>query len=152
MHLIVPCSSSWLFLFNTQATLIVNNVHLHILPSMNPDGFDMRRRGNANNVDLNRDFPDQVSSHMLYSPSFNSCFLIIIDHIRSSFCLLHNLYFICTKIACLHLAVWNNKWWQFYPLNDGLTQRQPETKAIIKWVEGRQFTASASLHGVRYFI
>ena len=44
-----------------QATLIVENVHLHILPSMNPDGFSHRRRGNANNIDLNRDFPDQVS-------------------------------------------------------------------------------------------
>lgn len=43
-----------------QATLIVENVHLHILPTMNPDGFSLRRRGNANNVDLNRDFPDQV--------------------------------------------------------------------------------------------
>ncbi|GMY29499.1 carboxypeptidase SOL1 isoform X2 [Fagus crenata] len=41
------------------ATLIVENVHLHILPTMNPDGFSLRRRGNANNVDLNRDFPDQ---------------------------------------------------------------------------------------------
>ncbi|PPD98456.1 hypothetical protein GOBAR_DD04496 [Gossypium barbadense] len=39
--------------------LIVDKVHLHILPSMNPDGFSFRRRGNANNVDLNRDFPDQ---------------------------------------------------------------------------------------------
>ena len=43
-----------------QATLVVENVHLHILPSMNPDGFTLRRRGNANDVDLNRDFPDQV--------------------------------------------------------------------------------------------
>ncbi|XAR62244.1 Metallocarboxypeptidase D [Bertholletia excelsa] len=41
------------------ATLIINNAHLHILPSMNPDGFSLRWRGNANNVDLNRDFPDQ---------------------------------------------------------------------------------------------
>ncbi|GJW86638.1 carboxypeptidase SOL1 [Tanacetum coccineum] len=41
------------------ATLIVDNVHLHILPSMNPDGYLMRSRGNANNIDLNRDFPDQ---------------------------------------------------------------------------------------------
>ncbi|KAL5986598.1 hypothetical protein ACLOJK_014931 [Asimina triloba] len=43
------------------ATLIVTKVHLHILPTMNPDGFTLRRRGNANNIDLNRDFPDQVS-------------------------------------------------------------------------------------------
>ncbi|CAL0316050.1 unnamed protein product [Lupinus luteus] len=41
------------------ATLIVENVHLHILPSMNPDGFSLRRRRNANNIDLNRNFPDQ---------------------------------------------------------------------------------------------
>ncbi|KAL0361835.1 UNVERIFIED_CONTAM: Carboxypeptidase SOL1, partial [Sesamum radiatum] len=41
------------------ATLIVDNIHLHMLPSMNPDGFALRRRGNANNIDLNRDFPDQ---------------------------------------------------------------------------------------------
>ena len=40
-----------------QATLIVENVHLHLLPSMNPDGFSLRKRGNANNIDLNRDFP-----------------------------------------------------------------------------------------------
>ncbi|KAG9456849.1 hypothetical protein H6P81_001357 [Aristolochia fimbriata] len=41
------------------ATLIIKGVHLHILPTMNPDGFSLRQRGNANNVDLNRDFPDQ---------------------------------------------------------------------------------------------
>ncbi|KAK8940068.1 hypothetical protein KSP40_PGU017872 [Platanthera guangdongensis] len=76
------------------ATLIVKNVHLHILPSMNPDGFAMRKRGNENNVDLNRDFPDQ-----------------------------------------------------FYPIKDVVGQQQPETKAIMKWVEERKFTASASLHG-----
>lgn len=44
-----------------QVNLIVENVHLHILPSMNPDGFSLRRRGNANGIDLNRDFPDQVT-------------------------------------------------------------------------------------------
>ncbi|XP_054809779.1 carboxypeptidase SOL1 isoform X3 [Prosopis cineraria] len=41
------------------ATLIVENIHLHILPSLNPDGFSLRRRNNANDIDLNRDFPDQ---------------------------------------------------------------------------------------------
>ncbi|KAK9943753.1 hypothetical protein M0R45_009351 [Rubus argutus] len=47
------------YLTDPLATLIVDNAHLHILPSMNPDGFSLRRRGNANNIDLNRDFPDQ---------------------------------------------------------------------------------------------
>ncbi|KAG0495947.1 hypothetical protein HPP92_000638 [Vanilla planifolia] len=63
-------------------------------PSMNPDGFAMRRRGNANNVDLNRDFPDQ-----------------------------------------------------FYPMNDVMGFLTTETKAIMRWMEERHFTASASLHG-----
>ncbi|KAJ8479602.1 hypothetical protein OPV22_023329 [Ensete ventricosum] len=54
--------ANWLcdnYMKDTLATLIVKHVHLHILPTMNPDGFALRRRGNANNVDLNRDFPDQ---------------------------------------------------------------------------------------------
>ncbi|KAM7518656.1 hypothetical protein LguiB_017618 [Lonicera macranthoides] len=44
------------------ATLIVDNIHLHLLPSMNPDGFSLRSRGNAHHIDLNRDFPDQFFS------------------------------------------------------------------------------------------
>ncbi|XP_031743069.1 carboxypeptidase SOL1 isoform X3 [Cucumis sativus] len=82
------------YLKDPLATLIVENVHLHILPSMNPDGFSLRRRNNANNVDLNRDFPDQ-----------------------------------------------------FFVINDDEYDRQPETKAIMKWMRERHFTASASLHG-----
>jgi hypothetical protein len=44
-------------------------MHLHILPTMNPDGFALRRRGNANNIDLNRDFPDQVGTLFCF-PAF----------------------------------------------------------------------------------
>ncbi|XP_045809378.1 carboxypeptidase SOL1 isoform X2 [Trifolium pratense] len=54
--------ANWLcdnYLKDPLATLIVENVHLHLLPSMNPDGYTLRKRGNANNIDLNRDFPDQ---------------------------------------------------------------------------------------------
>ncbi|KAH9626049.1 hypothetical protein KSS87_000369 [Heliosperma pusillum] len=76
------------------AKFIVENVHLHLLPSMNPDGFALRRRGNAKNIDLNRDFPDQ-----------------------------------------------------FFSNNDVEDTRQPETKAIMRWLRRIQFTASASLHG-----
>ncbi|KAL0432772.1 UNVERIFIED_CONTAM: Carboxypeptidase SOL1 [Sesamum latifolium] len=89
--------ANWLcdnYMKDPLATLIVDGVHLHILPSMNPDGFSLRRRGNANNIDLNRDFPDQ-----------------------------------------------------FFPVNDDMDLRQPETKAIMKWLEDVDFTASASLHG-----
>ncbi|CAN6165163.1 unnamed protein product [Urochloa humidicola] len=60
MHL-----ANWLcdnYLRDPLATLIVENMHLHILPTMNPDGFALRWRGNANKIDLNRDFPDQFFS------------------------------------------------------------------------------------------
>lgn len=37
---------------------------------------------------------------------------------------------------------------QFFSLNDDVDARQPETKAIIRWLKEKHFTASASLHGV----
>lgn len=39
-------------------TELIDNTELFIMPSMNPDGSEMRRRANANGVDLNRDFPE----------------------------------------------------------------------------------------------
>lgn len=53
-----------------KVTKIVNSTNIFILPTMNPDGFEaavetdcqsVTGRGNAHNVDLNRDFPDQYT-------------------------------------------------------------------------------------------
>jgi len=41
-----------------EITSLVNNTEIYIMPSMNPDGSDLKQRGNANRVDLNRNFPD----------------------------------------------------------------------------------------------
>eukprot|EP01132_Coremiostelium_polycephalum_P010658 gene10658-13055_t len=37
---------------------LINNVKISILPSLNPDGYELRQRENANFLDLNRNFPD----------------------------------------------------------------------------------------------
>lgn len=45
---------------DAEITELVNNTELYIMPSMNPDGSDMKQRGNAKYVDLNRNFPDMT--------------------------------------------------------------------------------------------
>eukprot|EP00066_Takifugu_rubripes_P017490 XP_011606756.1 PREDICTED: LOW QUALITY PROTEIN: carboxypeptidase D [Takifugu rubripes] len=51
-----------------EVTNLVNNTRIHIMPSMNPDGYEVaiegdvtgnKGRNNSNNFDLNRNFPDQ---------------------------------------------------------------------------------------------
>ncbi|CAH0713504.1 unnamed protein product, partial [Brenthis ino] len=54
---------------------LVNSTEIHLMPSLNPDGFDASKEGNcdslpqyvgrsnARNVDLNRDFPDQFDKN-----------------------------------------------------------------------------------------
>lgn len=57
---------------NTEITQLVNSTQIHILPSMNPDGFEIAREGqctgvlgryNADLIDLNRNFPDSKRSN-----------------------------------------------------------------------------------------
>ncbi len=43
---------------NTEVKSLIDNTEIYILPSMNPDGAESRRRGNARWSDLNRNFPD----------------------------------------------------------------------------------------------
>jgi predicted deacylase len=52
---------------NDTITYLIDNTHIYLMPSMNPDGFELGQRENANNVDLNRNFPDQVC--LLFIPA-----------------------------------------------------------------------------------
>ena len=42
-----------------RVTELLDSTEIHLVPSMNPDGFEAVSRGNYNNVDLNRAFPGQ---------------------------------------------------------------------------------------------
>ncbi len=43
-----------------EITELINNTELFIMPSMNPDGSQLRQRANARGQDLNRNFPEAV--------------------------------------------------------------------------------------------
>ena len=43
---------------DAEITSLIDNTEIYIMPSMNPDGSEMRQRANANYKDLNRNFPD----------------------------------------------------------------------------------------------
>lgn len=111
LHLKHPfeCLAIECVILSSQATLIVDNVHLHILPSMNPDGFQSRQRGNANNIDLNRDFPDQV------------CYTAILSHSCSIYFKLRILWKGHLKIGWIGIEVlsWRkHEMWTLYANTD----------------------------------
>ena len=43
---------------DVRVTSILDYMDVYIMPSMNPDGYELKQRRNANGVDLNRNFPD----------------------------------------------------------------------------------------------
>lgn len=45
-------------------TALIDYTRIHIMPSMNPDGYERANRENAHNVDLNRNFPDQFFPYL----------------------------------------------------------------------------------------
>ena len=42
-------------------TSLLKRVEIHLIPSLNPDGFVLKTRNNSNDKDLNRGFPDWAS-------------------------------------------------------------------------------------------
>jgi len=84
---------------NPETEHLLQTTRIHILPSMNPDGYEkavegdcssVRGRANGHGIDLNRNFPDQFKK---------------------------------------------------------IRNQQPETEAIIKWLDQYPFVLSANLHG-----
>jgi len=48
---------------DSRVTRLLDRVDIHIMPTMNPDGFEKKTRENANGVDLNRGFPTWDDRH-----------------------------------------------------------------------------------------
>ncbi|XP_010895872.1 carboxypeptidase N catalytic chain [Esox lucius] len=107
---------------NQRITRLIHDTRIHILPSMNPDGYEVAAsqgpefngylvgRGNSREVDLNRNFPDLNT--LKY-------------------------YFEKTNGQNHHM-----------PLPDNWEQQvEPETLAVIKWMQNYNFVLSANLHG-----
>ncbi|XP_006875370.1 PREDICTED: carboxypeptidase Z [Chrysochloris asiatica] len=109
---------------NPRIQRLLNTTRIHLLPSMNPDGYEVAAaegagyngwtsgRQNSQNLDLNRNFPDLTSEHYR---------LAGVRGARSD-----------------HLAIPQHYWWG---------KVAPETKAVMKWMKAIPFSLSASLHG-----
>lgn len=110
---------------------LVDETRIHILPSMNPDGWEMsvegdcnseKGRGNWNGYDLNRDFPDQFKSHLDHPVQVKT------DQSKSH---LDHPVQLKTDKSKYHLD---------HPV-------QVETGAVIEWIHSIPFVLSANLHG-----
>lgn len=120
---------------NQRIQTLVNTTRIHILPSMNPDGYDLafeevqdsndpqqedgaRRIGwtngrvNAQNIDLNRNFPDLTS--IAYKRRRQKVF-------RTD-----------------HIPIPDSYWFG---------KVAPETYAVMKWIRSIPFVLSANFHG-----
>jgi carboxypeptidase E len=102
---------------------LLNRTNIHLLPSMNPDGFELAYRtkqedrgwligrSNANGVDLNRNFPD-LDSLYYYNEKMN---IPRFDHLLDTF-------------------------------KDEHASYEPEVRAVGQWILSLPFVLSANLH------
>ncbi|XP_055503029.1 carboxypeptidase N catalytic chain [Leucoraja erinacea] len=104
---------------NPRVTNLIHETRIHILPTMNPDGYEvaadqgpemnsyMTGRANAHGIDLNRNFPDlHLAAHKLQGKNH-------------------------------HISLPTD--WQ--------RQVEQETYAVIRWMQNYNFVLSANLHG-----
>ncbi|XP_051508859.1 carboxypeptidase Z-like [Myxocyprinus asiaticus] len=120
---------------NSRIQTLINTTRIHILPSMNPDGYELASaevqsgsdsdydevarprvdfigRTNAHNIDLNRNFPDLTS--------------IVHNRLRYK------------QHRTDHIPIPNSYWFG---------KIAPETYAVMKWIRSIPFVISANLHG-----
>ncbi|KAF7231646.1 carboxypeptidase Z [Nothobranchius furzeri] len=120
---------------NERIQTLINSTRIHILPSLNPDGYEVAMSGsnqnnygdadegykysswntgqnNAQNVDLNRNFPDLTT--------------IVYNRRRQK------------GFRTDHISIPDNYWFG---------KVAPETYAVMKWIRSIPFVLSANFHG-----
>lgn len=112
------------------AARLLKEAHVHMLLTMNPDGYESRRRENANYADLNRDFPDAVARKVaLDGPTPGDG--VIFSSPKTP----NGKFDFPSASAAMRKPSGNE---------------QPETLAVMKWMldppQGSAFTAGANLH------
>eukprot|EP00095_Tigriopus_kingsejongensis_P012685 maker-scaffold22_size673200-snap-gene-4.20 protein:Tk12685 transcript:maker-scaffold22_size673200-snap-gene-4.20-mRNA-1 annotation:"carboxypeptidase e-like" len=124
---------------NKEIKKLVDSTRIHLLPSMNPDGWKIATdngpnkdflvgRSNANNVDLNRDFPDLDRIVYNNGNQINNHIMDFIDHLD------HRARFRALSLRSQTLIF-------------GRFQVQPETESVMKLIMEHPFVLSANIHG-----
>ena len=61
---------------------LLRSTEVHLLPSLNPDGFVLKTRNNANDRDLNRGFPDWADLGPTRFGSYQSSCHVLLGLVR----------------------------------------------------------------------
>lgn len=127
---------------NEEIQSIMNTTRIHILPSMNPDGYEeaynypsfpkpyVYGRPNANGVDLNRNFPNLDQWACIIPTGGRS------DHLTQKLAF--------RELQQRSIMDYSTDYSSSSSPED---QTQPETTAVINWILRHPFVLSANLHG-----
>lgn len=130
-----------------EVTQLVNTTRIHIMPSMNPDGYEVAQEGKA---ELRVVFHSQCK-HIIIEILLDRYYIEIYIFCRHVHYCMINALFSTGDIAGYQGR--NNS--HNYDLNRNFPDqfktitdpRQPETIAVMNWVKNFPFVLSANLHG-----
>ncbi|KAG5682478.1 hypothetical protein PVAND_011829 [Polypedilum vanderplanki] len=137
---------------NKRITDLIDNTRIHIMPSMNPDGYEKSSvgdeggvigRNNAHNVDLNRNFPDQYGSNIYNKIQEPEVLAVMNWSIANQFVLSANLH----GGALVANFPFDDSAKDFRPFSDPKTEFNPtEENDIFKYLASTYATAHRTMY------